>query len=304
MKTIKKVLAATIVLAIIGARPVSCCEWGFCDREYVDNANSLLSLTSRSESCFRSLGDELSALCNLYGSPLHNLFGPSCCYPDTRCGQRFRQDLKEVLRILYSVPEGTRNFSQDVRIILSLICRHSEECPDCHEDYLKDTRKLMKLMSLQQGSITLLGTFKATKERHKGVKSNRLLDTLAQAAPDRFMTVRMALAAAQLEKAALMSDTSLLMLASAMGDLRVVADLLAKGENVNAQNKTGKTAVIFAASQGHPGVVGTLLEEGADPKLKDKDGATAASLAKKKGHYDVLKILEQASMKKQNRLPD
>ncbi len=169
---------------------------------------------------------------------------------------------------------------------------------------MKDTRKLMKLMSPKQAGITVLGTFKATKARHKGGKSNRLLDTLAQAAPDRFMTVRNALTAAQLENAALMTDTSLLMPASAMGDLKVVEELLAKGESVNAQNKTGKTALIFAASQGHAKVVEALLKAGADPKLKDKDGATAASLTEKNGHSDVLKILEQASVNKQDRLSD
>ncbi len=126
MKTIKRVLATTLVLAIIGAPPVSCCEWGICDREYIDGAKSLFSLTSRSESCFDSLCEELNTLCILYGSPWHNLFGPSCCYPDTRCGQRFRQDLKDLPRILNSMSGGTWNSSQDVRIILSLICRHSE----------------------------------------------------------------------------------------------------------------------------------------------------------------------------------
>ncbi|MFH1116297.1 MAG: ankyrin repeat domain-containing protein, partial [Pseudomonadota bacterium] len=70
----------------------------------------------------------------------------------------------------------------------------------------------------------------------------------------------------------------------------------AKRENVNARNETGKTAVMFAASEGQPEVVETLLKAGADPDLKDKDGDTAASLAKKKGHYDVVSILEQASV--------
>ncbi len=296
MKTIKRVLATTIVLMLICATSAFCCDWGFCDREYVDNANRLLALTSGSETCFRSLRDELSDLCHLYGSPLHNLFGPSCCYPDTHCGQRFFQDLNELLQILCRVPRDTRNFTQQVRIIFGMICGDSGVFPQCNEDYLKDTRKLMKLMSLQQGSITLLGTFKATKEGHKGVTSNRILDTLGLSSYDRFKTIRMALAAAQLGQAALRSNTSLFMPASAMGEEKTV-EALAKGENVNAQNKTGRTALMFAASEGHPEVVKTLLEAGADPVLKDKDGHTAASLAEKKGHYDVVKILEQASVK-------
>ncbi|MFH1114668.1 MAG: ankyrin repeat domain-containing protein [Pseudomonadota bacterium] len=304
MKTIKMALATTMVLAIIGATPVFCCDWGICDVEFLTSADSLLGLTSRSESCFRSLRDELSDLCRLYGSPLHNLlFGPSCCDPDTNCGQRFRQDLNELLGILYSVPKGTRNFSQQVRIIFGLICGDSGVFPQCNEDYLKDTRKLMKLMSPKQVGITLPGTFEAGKEAQKGGTSNRLLDTLAQADPDRFMAVRMVLADAQLAQAALRSNTNLFMLAAAMGEAKTV-EALANGEDVNAQNNTGKTALMFAASEGRLTVVETLLKAGADPNLKDKEGDTAASLAKKKDHYDVLKILEQASVKNQDRLSD
>ncbi|MFH1112953.1 MAG: hypothetical protein V1792_03445, partial [Pseudomonadota bacterium] len=214
MKTIKRVLATTIVLAIIGATPVFCCEWGFCDREYVDNANSLLSLTGGSESCFRSLRDELSALCNLYDSPLRNLFGQSCCYHETRCGQRFRQDLKELVGIPNRLKGVLGNISLDAEAICRLICKPTTwRC--CDPDHVKHTHKLMKLVSLKPAGITLLGGFKATKDRHKGVTNNRLLDILSEAAPDRFVTVRMALATGQLRNAAEMSNTSLLMLASA-----------------------------------------------------------------------------------------
>ncbi|MFH1112746.1 MAG: ankyrin repeat domain-containing protein [Pseudomonadota bacterium] len=289
MKTIKRILATTVVSMLICATPICGCEWLSCDDEFVDNMNSLYALSCKSDLCFRHFDSDIVEL-------FYDMC-PSCSGTRCDCFQVFRQNISELVRILRRVPVDTRNFRPDIAIILSLICKHSGEFPFCHEDYLKDTRKLMKLMSLKQGSITVLGTFKAAKEGHKGVTSNKLLDTLGRSSYNRYITLRMALAAAQLENAALMSDTSLLMLASAMGDLKVVADLLAKGENVNARNEIGKTALIFAVSQGHPKVVQTLLKAGADPNLKDKDGATAASLAKKNGRYDVLKILEQASVK-------
>ncbi len=250
-----------------------------------------LALTCRSSLCFSSLRDELTDLCNLYG--------PTCGDPQSDCGQRFRQDMNEVLRIMHRVPERhTGKFPREPQVIIRLICRNFGVFPRCNEDYLKDTRKLMKLMSPKQGYITLLGTFKAAKEGHKGVTSNRILDILGRSPYDKFKTIRMALAGAQLGQAAFRTNTSLLMLASAMGDLKVVEELLAKGESVNTQNKTGRTALMFAASEGHPEVVKTLSEAGADPNLNDKDGDTAASLAKKNGCYDVVKVLEQASMKK------
>jgi ankyrin repeat protein len=89
------------------------------------------------------------------------------------------------------------------------------------------------------------------------------------------------------------------MLASAKGDLEMVQELLGKGEDVKAQNKIGKTALIFAASEGHTKVVEALLKAGADPKQKDKDGATASTRwLKKAGHMDVVKLLEAKAVKK------
>ncbi len=46
MKKIKRALATTIVLTLISATCVFSCDWGFCDREYVDTANSLLARVS------------------------------------------------------------------------------------------------------------------------------------------------------------------------------------------------------------------------------------------------------------------
>ncbi len=294
MKTIKRALATTLVLALTSVTPVcGGCQWLVCDHEFIQDMNSLYALSCDSDLCLKHFDSDIVEL-------FHDMC-PSCSGPDCHCFQDFRQDIDELLRILYSVPGGTRNFSQDVRIINRLICRQFAGVPYCHKDYLKDTRKLMKLMSLEQAGITVLGTFKATKEARKGVTSNRLLDFLGRSPYHCFITVRMALAGAQLGSTARETNTSLLMLASAMGDRQVVKEVLAKGENVNAQNKTGKSALMFAASEGHPKVVEILLKAGADPNLEDKDGDTAAGLAKKQGHYDVVNILEQASVKKQNR---
>ena len=297
MKTIKRVLAATIGLMLICAPCVFCCDWGYCDDEYINNANSLLSRTYW-DNCFYPLASELGDLCDLYG--------PTCRYPRIGGGRQFRQDLTELGRILERTPSAHWKLSRKrgVEVICRLICKHPTKSGCCDPDLMKRTYKLMKLMSPKQGNITLLGTFKATKEGHKGVASNRLLDILGRSPYHRYITLRLALATGQLIKAADKSNTTLLMLASAMGRLKVAEELLANDKNVNAQNKSGKTALIFAASQGHAKVVEALLKAGADPKLKDKDGDTAASLAKKKGRYDVLEILGQASVRKQDKLSD
>lgn len=69
--------------------------------------------------------------------------------------------------------------------------------------------------------------------------------------------------------------------------------LIEKGADINARSKKkGVTALMIAAALGNVKMVNQLLEHGADKSIKDRFGATAEVIAKKRGHVGVVEILE------------
>jgi ankyrin repeat protein len=68
--------------------------------------------------------------------------------------------------------------------------------------------------------------------------------------------------------------------------------LLKNGAEVNVQSKKkGITALMIAAALGNVKMVRLLLDNGADPALHDNFGATAEVIAQKKGHTAVVDLL-------------
>lgn len=78
----------------------------------------------------------------------------------------------------------------------------------------------------------------------------------------------------------------------------LVADLLAKGANINARDpKTGATALMLAAEFGNPASVKALLAKGADVNATTKTGATALFGAfYNKPHTEIVKQLIAAAV--------
>ena len=77
--------------------------------------------------------------------------------------------------------------------------------------------------------------------------------------------------------------------------VQVVGQLLAKGADVQAQDKNGATALMLASGVvglGHAEVVGQLLAKGADVQAQNKEGKTALMFASAGGHTEVVKQLQ------------
>jgi len=81
------------------------------------------------------------------------------------------------------------------------------------------------------------------------------------------------------------------------GDVAAVKQLLAKGEDVNAANPDGVTALMIAGAEDHLNVVLVLLEAGADARLKTASGKTAAVFATGRGYAEVAAVLNDAASK-------
>jgi len=92
-----------------------------------------------------------------------------------------------------------------------------------------------------------------------------------------------------------------LLAAAGLGEAATLKDLIARGADVNAKDKTGDTPLTLAAANGHLETVALLLERGAavDGKSEKKScdrtgcsvGQTALSLAAGAGHLEIVKRL-------------
>ena len=91
-------------------------------------------------------------------------------------------------------------------------------------------------------------------------------------------------------------NTPLIFIIHKIGNLEITKRLIAKGAVVNAQNRTGETALMYAAWRGHSEIVQLLLKNRADATLKNRQGDTALMLAESKGHHAIVQML-QATMK-------
>jgi uncharacterized protein len=84
-----------------------------------------------------------------------------------------------------------------------------------------------------------------------------------------------------------------LILASDLGDLNLVKQVLPLTKDINHQNKYGETAFMRAAMKGHYSVLMYLSEKGADKNIKDSFGNDALFYTKKFGHPELEKFLTQ-----------
>lgn len=78
------------------------------------------------------------------------------------------------------------------------------------------------------------------------------------------------------------------------GDVRIVLELLGQGADVNARDRSGKTALMLAARAGHREVVETLIAHRADLNVTAKFGLSALMLAVVDGHSEVARLLARA----------
>jgi len=91
--------------------------------------------------------------------------------------------------------------------------------------------------------------------------------------------------------------------ASQLGDLQAVQDLLETGVGVNKKDGSGRPAILIAALSGHLEVVRALIDAGVDPDTAGSRGETALMAAAGQGDSELVDLLLEAEAEVQpNRL--
>ena len=85
-----------------------------------------------------------------------------------------------------------------------------------------------------------------------------------------------------------------LLQAAAQGNADQAREAIARGDDLNATDARGRTALMLAAGRGDTTMVQLLLGAGADPARADAEGRTAADLARAAGHAAVAEALTRA----------
>lgn len=76
------------------------------------------------------------------------------------------------------------------------------------------------------------------------------------------------------------------------GNVARIESYLSSGENINAKNALGNTALHYAVASGDSDMVKFLLENGADANIANSKGWTPAAIAEKKNLSDIVNIFQ------------
>uniref|UniRef100_A0A672F789 KN motif and ankyrin repeat domains 1b n=1 Tax=Salarias fasciatus TaxID=181472 RepID=A0A672F789_SALFA len=110
--------------------------------------------------------------------------------------------------------------------------------------------------------------------------------------PENMRVVEQLLSKGDVNAKASQAGQTALMLAVSHGRMDMVRALLTQGAEVNVPDDEGSTALMCACEHGHADIVKLLLAQPqCDAALTDSDGSTALSIALEAGHHDIAVLL-------------
>lgn len=87
------------------------------------------------------------------------------------------------------------------------------------------------------------------------------------------------------------AGNSPLILATKIGNPRMVEIILAHNPEVNRRNNNGDTALMIASGSGILSIVKDLKDHGADAELRNSNGFTSSQIALRNGHASTAQLL-------------
>lgn len=79
-----------------------------------------------------------------------------------------------------------------------------------------------------------------------------------------------------------------------LGNMKIVAILVERSNNINAENKFGQTVLHVAVQEGHTNIVAYLIHCGSNLNHRDNEGNTPLHVAVMNGHESIVQILLDA----------
>jgi hypothetical protein len=79
-----------------------------------------------------------------------------------------------------------------------------------------------------------------------------------------------------------------------LGNMKIVAILVERSNNINAENMSGQTVLHIAVQEGHTNIVAYLIRCGSNLNHRDNDGNTPLHVAVMNGHESIVQILLDA----------
>ena len=76
--------------------------------------------------------------------------------------------------------------------------------------------------------------------------------------------------------------------------VNIAQKLIEAGANMNIRNKIGNTALMVAISHGKIGISKVLIEKGADLNIRNNEDQTALMLAHRQNNFDIISLLEKS----------
>ena len=87
------------------------------------------------------------------------------------------------------------------------------------------------------------------------------------------------------------AGNSPLILATKIGNPRMIDIILAHNPDLNRRNNNGETALMIASANGILSIVKDLKAQGANPNMKNNDGFTSSQIALRNGHASIAQFL-------------
>ena len=92
------------------------------------------------------------------------------------------------------------------------------------------------------------------------------------------------------------TGNSPLILATKIGNPRMIEIILAHNPDVNRRNDNGETALMIASANGILSIVKDLKDSGANPELRNNEGFTSTQIAIRNGHASVAQFLSHSEV--------
>ncbi|CAJ1070388.1 KN motif and ankyrin repeat domain-containing protein 1-like [Xyrichtys novacula] len=207
------------------------------------------------------------------------------------CLQTLQQDWFSVSSHKSAAPDTVQDYLSTFRVIAPSVLQHISNMADSNGNtalhYSVSHSNFGIVKKLLDAEVC-----NVNQQNKAGYTPVMLAALAAVESPEDMKVVEQLLAKGDVNAKASQAGQTALMLAVSHGRMDMVRALLAQGAEVNLQDDEGSSALMCASEHGHAEMVRLLLAQpDCDASLTDSDDSTALSIALEAGHHDIAVLL-------------